>query len=137
MRLADPRPGFCSSCFAASPERRFIDIEADYDGAPVLDRETQTIAVLPWNGQLGSHDNAYFCEVCVDEMRKLLGMEEYKEVLRRQAKAIQRLEVLADMERDGRKRAEADRDEWRRKFEEANSFDQFNPAPRRRMKAAA
>lgn len=72
MRLADPPPGFCSACFGAAPERRFIDFQADYDGAPVLDRETGTIAVMPWSGELGGHDNLYLCENCVRTAAELL-----------------------------------------------------------------
>ena len=53
MRLASPPPGFCSVCFASDGQKRYIDCEADYDGAPVLDRETHTIAILPWTGDLG------------------------------------------------------------------------------------
>lgn len=135
MRIASPKPGFCSVCFAASPERRFVDCEADYDGAPVLDRETKTIAVLPWNGQLGTHDNMYICESCAEDIRVVLGQDKYSDTLRKQARKLQQLELVAQMERAARLRAEAERDEWKRNFEMAQPLDELNP--KRRIKAVA
>ena len=46
MRLANPKPGICSACFAGAPVRR---LRGRLRRRPVLDRETGTIAVLPWS----------------------------------------------------------------------------------------
>jgi hypothetical protein len=104
MRLASPNPGFCSCCFNADPQARYVDCEADYDGAPVLDRETQSIAILPWDGQLGGHDNLYLCERCVKEALEVLELSAKSETLGRQLKEIRRLELERDHWRDTARR---------------------------------
>ena len=93
MRLASPKPGFCSSCMMADPTREYVDCDTAYDGAPVYDRETGTIAILPYTGQTASHDDLYICDRCVDEMRQLLGQHEYRDTIRRQVAEIQKLEI--------------------------------------------
>ena len=108
MRIANPRPGFCSCCFMSAPDRQYVDCEAAYDGAPVLDRETRTIAILPWTGLTGSHDDLYICDRCIREMRDVLGMEEYREVLKRQAREVRKLELERDHWRDTAKRLKED-----------------------------
>lgn len=129
MRLANPKPGFCSCCFAASPELRFIDCEADYDGAPVLDPETQTIAVLPWTGDLGGHDQLMLCETCVKKAAELV---EFKpELHQRQLREIRKLELQVATERAARKRAEADRDEWKGAYEQSAPTHEPHRRPRR------
>lgn len=90
MRLGNPC-GFCSVCFAASPEKKYVDCEADYDGAPVLDRETSTIAVLPWTGDLGGHDQLGICESCIREMAELIAFKPERN--QRQLQEIRRLEI--------------------------------------------
>ena len=97
MRIADPRPGFCSSCYGAVPERRFVDFESAFDGAPVFDKDSGTIAILPWTHDLSVHDDLYLCEKCVQEAAELLDV-----------KPQQR----ADMFNRARA-AELDRDHWR------------------------
>lgn len=137
MRLASPSPGFCSVCFGAKPDMRFIDCEADYDGAPVLDKETRTIAVIPWTGLLGGHDNLHICESCVREMSQLLGQEDYKEVIQRQARMLQRLELTTQIEREARRRAEVETAKWREKWEQATPLDTLPRGPGRPRKVAA
>lgn len=94
MRLASPRPGFCSVCFGAHPESRYVDCECAYDGAPVLDRETRTIAVIPWTGALGNHDDFYMCEKCARALCELLDMK--PEVRTRQLQELRKLELERD-----------------------------------------
>ena len=129
MKIADPKPGFCSCCFGAHPDRQYIDFEADYDGAPVLDRETNSIAVLPWNGQLGGHDNLYLCETCVREAAEKLAFK--PELHQRQFQAVRRAELTAEHYKDQCRRLQ---DALNRQLE----ADLGDPEPRRttRRKAA-
>jgi hypothetical protein len=92
LRLAtDSRPGFCSACFNSDTTARYVDFEAAYDGAPILDRERQTIAVLPWSGELGGHDDLFLCERCVRQAMELLAFSPEREgELRRE---VRRLEI--------------------------------------------
>lgn len=97
MQIASPLPGYCSSCFNADQTNRYIDFEAAFDGAPVLNAETLTIEVLPWNGEQSSHDDLYLCEACVRKAAELLA---YKPELHARQ--------LAE-----NKQTAAERDEWR------------------------
>ena len=130
MRIAANKPGFCSVCYGAHPDRRYVDCEADYDGAPVLDRETRTIAILPWNGELAAHDNIAICENCVRQMAELIAFK--PELHQRQLREIRKLEIQVEHWRDTAKRfkAEADRQIA------ANLGEDTIPAPRRRVRAA-
>lgn len=93
MKLANPRPGFCSVCFSAANDKQIVDCEVAFDGAPVLDKESRTITIIPWTGTLACHDDLYVCESCVREMRDTLGMGEYREVIRKQLVEVKKLEV--------------------------------------------
>lgn len=93
MRLGNPN-GYCSVCFAAKPEVPYVDCEADYDGAPVLDPETRTIAVIPWTGDLGGHDQLGICATCIMEMAELIAFK--PERYARQLKAVREADLRAD-----------------------------------------
>jgi hypothetical protein len=77
---------------------RFVDFEVAFDGAPVLDRETLTIAVLPWTGDQPSHDDLYLCEDCVKKACELLGAK--PELSQRQLREIRRLELTVEHLKD-------------------------------------
>ena len=126
MRLANPKPGFCSSCYAAAPDRRFVDFEAAYDGTPILHRENQTIEVLPWDGRIASHDDLYLCENCVREAGEILGFK--PELHSKQFNEIRRQELEIEHWKSTAKRLQAELDV---QFESA-----FGPTkPRRRVAA--
>lgn len=125
MRLA--QAGFCSCCFAAKPEEECVDFEVDFDGAPVLDRESGSIAVLPWTGMLACHDDLYLCRSCVREACELLAL---------------RPELQSRLSNENR-RLELERDHWKSyaKRIEATVEDRPEAAPRarrtRKVKVAA
>ena len=106
MRLADPRPGFCSVCYSAQPEYRYVDCEVAFDGAPVMDADTHTIAILPWNGELGGHDDLFICEACAKSMCELLDLK--PELHTRQLHEIRRLEIERDHWKATAKSAQAE-----------------------------
>lgn len=101
MKIADPKPGYCSRCYRGTVENmRYVDFEVAFDGAPVLDRETLTIAVLPWNGMQPSHDDLYLCEECVVEARNLLGLDAKPDLYKKQMQEIRRQTLRAETHRD-------------------------------------
>ena len=91
MKVASGGPGYCSVCYCSNPELRHIDFEVAFEGAPVLDRETRTIAVIPWTGQMASHDDLYICENCIKDACEKLGFQ--PELHARQVTEIKRLEL--------------------------------------------
>jgi hypothetical protein len=109
MRLASPPPGYCSVCFAGTdPKKRYVDFEVAFDGAPVLDPETKTIAVLPWDGMQSSHDDLFLCEDCVKAAAEKLAFR--PQFHARQEQELKKARVEADHWRATaeRYRAEAD-----------------------------
>jgi hypothetical protein len=94
MRIADPKPGFCSVCYSAKPEGRYIDFEVAFDGAPVMDPVTHTIAVIPWTGTVAGHDDLYVCETCIKAAGELF--DHKPELHSRQFNEINRLQVEND-----------------------------------------
>lgn len=54
MKLADPKPVYCSSCFAQQPHKDHIDFEVAWDG-PVINTDGIRIPI----------DDLYVCEDCL------------------------------------------------------------------------
>jgi hypothetical protein len=72
IRIAEPNPPRCSSCFAAKPTEPHVDFGAYYDG-PVLpaspDQETQGVT-------LHAIDDLIICSECLRAAAKLVGMSD-------------------------------------------------------------
>lgn len=104
MRLADPRPAYCSVCFAGSgPEVRIVDFEVAHEGPVVLD-ENGAPMVAP-GGVTVTTDDLYICEPCLKSACELLGL---KPALHgRQLREIRRLEIETQHWRETAKRAES------------------------------
>ena len=62
MRISDPNPSHCSSCYGQYPQRRHIDFEAAYDG-PVINTD----------GLRQSIDDLIICEDCMESAAKFVG----------------------------------------------------------------
>lgn len=97
MRLADPKPGFCSSCFNSSPELRYVDFDAAWDGPVIIDPERGTAKIWP-GGVPSSNDDLYLCESCVQRATEILGLKATLNA--RQGREIRRLQLEAEHWRD-------------------------------------
>jgi predicted Fe-S protein YdhL (DUF1289 family) len=61
MCMADPKPAYCSTCWAAaSDDVEFVDTRAAYEGPTVRDPDTGALLL--------SVDDIYICTGCVREM---------------------------------------------------------------------
>lgn len=68
MKLANPNPSFCSSCFEQKPDAIHVDMESAWDG-PVID---------PGNGIKQVIDDLYVCRDCLISAYELLDEEGYQ-----------------------------------------------------------
>lgn len=89
MRLVESG-GLCSSCMN-HVDGRLVDHDVAFDGAPVLDRETNTIAISPWDGLPMQHDDLLMCEACAKEQSELLEIK--PDLHARQFREIERLTI--------------------------------------------
>lgn len=105
MRLADPPADFCSVCFNANPQARYVDFEVSFDGRPVL-KEDGTIAMSPVSGLPMQHDLLFVCETCWREACELLGLK--PELHARQLREIQRQGIEIEHWRATAKRLQAE-----------------------------
>lgn len=90
VRLAEPRPAYCSSCHNTPPNARYVDFDAAHDAGAFVDRETQTY--------IEGSDDLTICERCLKLAIEVLG--EKPELHTRQLREIRRLEIAVEHWRD-------------------------------------
>jgi hypothetical protein len=54
MKIADPKPVYCSSCFAQQPMKEHVDFQVAWDG-PVINSDGMRVPI----------DDLYVCEDCM------------------------------------------------------------------------
>lgn len=73
MRLTES--ALCSCCYGHHPDKKYVDFEVAFDGAPVLDKDAGVIAIQPWDGMQSSHDDLLLCQDCLREALELLELK--------------------------------------------------------------
>ena len=63
IKLAEPAPSHCSSCFSAKPKMRHVDFGAFYDGPVIGEGVVQHVI-----------DDLIVCEQCLTIAARLLGL---------------------------------------------------------------
>lgn len=87
MRIADPKPPYCSTCFrAAGDDVTFVDLGAAYEGPTVTHPETGALIHVM--------EDIYVCRSCAQEICEVLDLR--PELHIKQAREIRRLEVAAE-----------------------------------------
>lgn len=88
MKIANPNPTHCASCFSQKLGMRHVDFESYYDG-PVLDAA---------NGMKQTIDDLIICEECLRTAAKFVGMvdadEDVQEELEKLRKEVGQLRAL-------------------------------------------
>ena len=112
VRVADPKPDYCSRCFRGAQEGvEFLDLMSSYEGPTIVHPETGAV--------IGTIDDLYLCFTrdesgqvasgCVKEICEAGNLR--PELHQRQLREIRRLELEAEhwKSAEKRQRAEADR----------------------------
>jgi hypothetical protein len=87
MRVADPRPPYCSGCYTAAVEGvEFVDVNAAHEGETVTNPDTGALIHIM--------DDIYFCFACVRQMCEAANIK--PELHASQAREIRRLELAAE-----------------------------------------
>ena len=87
MRVADPRPPYCSGCYTAAVEGvEFVDVNAAHEGETVTNPDTGALIHIM--------DDIYFCFACVQQMTEAANLK--PELHAKQAREIRRLEIAAE-----------------------------------------
>lgn len=76
MRLV--QAGLCTSCMTHYADG-LVDFDISFDGQPVLDKETGTIALDPVEGLPMMHDELRLCFSCLREACELASIEPQRE----------------------------------------------------------
>ena len=75
MKIADPKPAYCSACHSSSPELRYVDFECAYDGGSMpggLDGYPGAVI-----------DDLVLCEACVRTAAKTVAVDPLEDENRR------------------------------------------------------
>lgn len=88
MKIADPKPGWCSRCYNAKDE--YVDCESTHDSGMLINTESQAL--------IQSQDDLFICRACVQEMCEVLNVKPEREMALR--RDIRRLSAEAGYWKD-------------------------------------
>jgi hypothetical protein len=67
MRIADPKPAYCSACGNSYPDGRYVDMEAAFDRGAVISNDQLSY--------VEGSDDLHLCEACVRAAAEVLAFK--------------------------------------------------------------
>lgn len=93
MKIANPNPPYCSSCFGQKPTLVHVDFESYWDG-PIIDGA----------GFKQPIDDLIICADCLKAAGEQIGLAEHKKLLHQRNELLAEVKELREYQKDNEER---------------------------------